>query len=173
MMHVTVLDTYKDEYVADKMYLDMAHRYAVLNTGCTKVAVGTIITTRGSEYERNIVSIGANVVIGDRCLMNGCQRVELYGNNHKEHRLPSDCRAVHSEITALLKLKHYGKSDHLTAYITRYPCEACARALVIAGVTRIVWGRQQYISEQTEEILYYGGISAVWCNFWKAEDNLL
>ena len=36
--------------------------------------------------------------------------------------------------------------------VTRYPCEACARAIVAAGITKVIYGGVEEISSQTKEI---------------------
>jgi deoxycytidylate deaminase len=36
--------------------------------------------------------------------------------------------------------------------VTRYPCEACARAIVAAGIKHVVYAGKEQISQQTEEI---------------------
>lgn len=146
----------------NKLFLGLANRFAEIYTGCMKVHVGCAIVNK----EGNVVGLGANTS-NPCCKDKGmCHRVELYGNNSKEHRLPSDCNAVHSEINAIIDA---GKEcNGATAYVTRYPCEACARALVQAGIKKVVYGRTQEISNLTKEILK--GIEIVWEKDWEAED---
>lgn len=146
-----------------KVYLDLADEFARIHTGCMKVHVGCIII----KPDGRIAGVGANTS-NPCCTDKGvCHRIELYGENSKEHRLPSDCNAVHSEINAIIDA---GKDCYgSTAYITRYPCEACARALVQAGIKKIVYGRTQKISQLTEEILK--GVEVVWKKDWDAEDT--
>ena len=136
------------ERLNNKFYLDQADKYARKNTGCTKVHVGCVIVDPTTE---KIVGIGANTS-NPNCKKKGvCHRVEVYGDNSKEHRLPSDCNAVHSEISALICAGRSAKD--CVAFVTRYPCEACARALAQAGIRRVVYGRTQEVSPLTKEIL--------------------
>lgn len=146
------------------LYLDIAHEYAKKMSGCQKVQVGSVIVKNG-----NIISIGANVALPDLCKYRGCLRVELYGEDSKNHRLPSDCRAIHSEIHAISRL--HESAAGATIYITRYPCEACARAIVSAGIKRVVWGRGQDISDQTKELFEKYGVEYRWEKGWTAEDT--
>ena len=145
-----------------KVYLDLADEFARIHTGRMKVHVGcTIIKPDG-----RIAGVGANTS-NPCCKDKGiCHRIELYGDNSKEHRLPSDCNAVHSEINAIIDAGYDCKGA--TAYVTRYPCEACARALVQAGIKKVVYGRQQEISNLTKEILK--GVEVIWEKDWNAED---
>lgn len=148
--------------------LDRANLYALKNSGCNKVQVGSaILTTAGS------LIFGSNYVIGNLCVIKGCQRIELYGEDSKNHRLPSDCRSLHSEINAICTAVANGKSTYnAKIYITRYPCEACARAIVAAGIREVYYGREQEISDQTKEIFDLGGVKVYWVKDWIEKDVL-
>lgn len=145
-------------------YLNMAHEYALEFSGCTKVQVGSLIT----DSAGNILALGANVSIPNLCKTRGCMRIEKYGDNAKEHRLPSDCRALHSEIDAISHLED--RRNAAVIYVTRYPCEACARAIVAAGMTHVIYGRAENISEETKAIFESGGVTYTHY-FWVAEDD--
>lgn len=132
--------------------LTMADEYATIHSGCTKVAVGSVIT----DIEGNILSFGANATVPDLCKTRGCLRIEKYGNNAKLHRLPADCRAVHSEIDAIA---HCTYGTPYVIFVTRYPCEACARAIVAAGIKAVYYGRKQLISKETAYIFEYNHVS--------------
>ena len=136
----------------DIHYMKMAQLYADQHSGCRKVSVGSAIVKGG-----RIRSLGANVAVPDLCLCTDCMRVQKYGNDSKIHRNPEDCRAVHSEIDALVTLD--GNAAGSTIYVTRYPCEACARAIVAAGVKQVVYGGKASISALTREIFEYGGVT--------------
>jgi dCMP deaminase len=48
-------------------------------------------------------------------------------------------RTNHAEINALAQASRHGVSlDGATAYITNMPCSACSKALIAAGVVRVV-----------------------------------
>jgi dCMP deaminase len=150
-------------YLNHSKFLDMADLYSRWMSGCRKVEVGSIIVKDGK-----IVSFGANRSLPDLCKTRGCLRVEKYGDNAKEHRLPSDCRALHSEIDAIC----FAHCDirNSTIYVTRYPCEACARAVCAAGITTVVYGRQQEISEETKKIFADSHVEVIWEKSWDRED---
>lgn len=144
-------------------YLDVADYYANLISGCTKVSVGTVIVKN-----KKIISIGANRAVPDLCKHRGCLRVEKYGDNDKTHRAPSDCRAIHSELDAICKCNE--DLTGATIYITRYPCESCARAICAALINKVVYGRSQKISEETQAIFESEGVEVVWLKDWDAPD---
>ena len=136
------------------MYLKMAGDYAKKKTGCTKVSVGSCIVT-----PHGAVLLGANRVVQDRCKTEGCHRVLKYGDNAKTHRNPDDCLAIHSEIDAICNAAQEGISLRgATIFVTRYPCEACARAIARAGIHNVIYGREQKISPMTQQIFDDEGI---------------
>lgn len=153
-----------NEAMTIKLYLDLAHTYAKTRSGCTKVTVGSAIT----DADGAILSLGANAAIPNFCRSKGCLRITKYGNNTKEHRLPSDCRAIHSEIDAICHLEKSARGGRI--YVTRYPCEACARAIVAAGISTVYYGRKQEISDQTDEIFRSAGVNVCHVPMWDAED---
>lgn len=148
--------------------LDEAQQYADKNTGCRKVAVGAVLVGKMGNTEVRL--FGVNKAIPNLCKSVECRRVELYGEDSKNHRLPSDCRAVHSEIDVICQAARFGVSvKGATLFITRYPCEACARAIVAAGISKVYYGREQEVSEETKKILE--NVELVWVKDWTYEDT--
>lgn len=136
------------------IYLKLAGQYAKEASGCTKVSVGSCIV-KGDT----VVSLGANRTMPNLCKTRGCLRVELYGSNSKAHRNPEDCRAIHSEVDAIGKAARNGISlNGATIYVTRYPCEACARLIITSGIKRVIYGRNQPISNMTRQMFESAGV---------------
>lgn len=152
----------------DLFYLSLAGQYAKQFTGCTKVAVGSCIVKSG-----NIVAMGANRAIPNLCKSpRGCLRVELYGENSKLHRNPEDCRAIHAEVDAIGNAAKCGVStEGATIYVTRYPCEGCARLLIAAGIKRVVYGREQRVSLTTLQMFESAGVTCYICADYKEDDT--
>jgi dCMP deaminase len=147
-------------------WLRLASFYAKDNSGCTKVSVGSAI-----EKDGKLISLGANKTDLNLCKsVRGCLRVELYGENSKDHRLPSDCRAIHSEIDAIASART--DLTGATIYVTRYPCEACARAIISAGIARVVYGRETRISAQTERLFEFNDVVVWHSKEYKEDDNV-
>ena len=152
----------------DLWCLDTANSFAGYFSGCTKVSVGSVIVDR----EGKILGAGANRAIPDKCKSEGCLRIKKYGEASKDHRLPSDCRAIHSEVDAISRVaKSCSSTRNCTIYVTRYPCEACARTIVSAGIKRVLYGRKQEISDETLEIFKSGGVFVARVDNWDAEDT--
>lgn len=154
--------------IFDLWCLDTANSFAGYFSGCTKVSVGSVIVDR----EGKILGAGANRAIPDKCKSEGCLRIKKYGEASKDHRLPSDCRAIHSEVDAISRVaKSCFSTRNCTIYVTRYPCEACARTIVAAGIKRVLYGRKQEISDETLEIFKSGGVFVARVDNWDEEDT--
>ena len=144
-------------------YLDTAKAYADIYSGCLKVAVGSLIVKDG-----DIISAGANRVLDNECRKYGCHRVRLYGEDSKSHRNPEDCLAIHSEIDAISKTRT--SLSGATIYVTRYPCEGCAKAIIAAGIHRVYYGGTTKISPLTQKMFDFADIAVVHVEDW-AEDH--
>lgn len=155
------------KHVMINNWLDMAYLYAQKTSGCRKVAVGSLI-----EKDSVVVALGSNQAMPDLCKSpRGCLRVEKYGEDSKVHRNPADCRAIHSEVDAICAAAMNGHSTKgATIYVTRYPCESCAKAIVAAGITQVIYGGTANISEETQKILDAGHVDIVKVDGWR-EDN--
>ena len=151
------------------MILNMTQDYADEHSTCVKVRVGSCIIPKESIPPTALYGCNHGV---HNCKKNGCRRIELYGNASKEHRLPSDCDALHSEIDAICSATRYGMNLRgATIYVTRYPCEAFARAIAMSGIRKVVYGRTESISPYTALILADAGIEVVHEISWEREDN--
>lgn len=158
-------ETYKK---AAMEVLNATHLYAVQNSGCEKVEVGSAIV-RGIALSDAV--FGANRTLPCSCKKEGCMRVKKYGDNSKQHRNPEDCRAVHSEIDAISRAARQGFSTEATTiFVTRYPCEACARAIVRAGIKHVIYGRQQECSEESMRVFRAAGVEVYHMKEWDAPD---
>lgn len=153
----------------DLMYLIMAGQYAKQMSGCTKVAVGSCLVKDGIT-----LTMGANRAMPDLCKCRGCLRIEKYGSNSKSHRNPEDCRAIHSEVDAIGKAAKLGLYlGGATIYVTRYPCEACARLIITAGIKRVVYGRNQKVSEMTRQMFESAGVECYNVPEYQEKDTVL
>ena len=141
--------------MTDIEILISCNEYAKKHSTCCKAQVGAFI-----YREPLCVSKGCNIAMPDNCKEVGCHRLKIYGENSKQHRLPSDCYALHAEINALSTYARMGGKGlyGATMYVSRYPCEACARAIVAAGITKVIYGGIEEISEQTAKIFKLGNV---------------
>lgn len=147
--------------------LDMAQVYANRLSGCRKVAVGSAIVN-----QERVIALGANRAVPDLCKTpRGCLRMEKYGEDSKNHRNPEDCRAIHSEIDAICSAASSGVSvKGSSIFVTRYPCEGCAKAIIAAGIQKVYYGGTAHISPQTAVMFRAFGVDCTYISDWK-EDN--
>lgn len=143
-------------------YLDMAQMYADKLSGCTKVAVGCVIVK-----DERMISFGANRSTFHNCKNRGCYRVFKYGDDSKSHRNPEDCSAIHSEIDALSNLRE--NAAGATIYVTRYPCEGCAKAIISAGIKEVIYGGTTQISDMTRDMFDEYNVRCIWIPDWKTD----
>ena len=155
------------EYEFTKSLLSRAQVYADHSSTCEKVKVGSVIVT-----PQDYLIFGSNHGCGYKCTSKGCYRKRLYGDNSKNHRLPSDCMAIHSEVDAICKAAKIGKRlDNAAIVVTRYPCEACARAIVESGIKIVAYGRKEKISDITQKIFDSYNVTVQHIDDWNYADN--
>lgn len=134
--------------------LRKTHDFAEIYSQCCKAHVGAAIFR-----DKKCIALEANTTSPHNCRQSGCHRVLVYGSNSKQHRLPSDCYALHAEIKAIAAAAIRCETTACsTIYVTRYPCEACARAIVAAGITKVVYSGIEEISEQTAKIFHNASV---------------
>ena len=148
--------------------LDMAQVYANKLSGCRKVAVGSAIVN-----QERVIALGANRAVPDLCKTpRGCLRVEKYGEDSKNHRNPEDCRAIHSEIDAICSAAAAGHSvAGSSIFVTRYPCEGCAKAIIAAGIKHVYYGGTARISSQTSAMFESFGVDCTYIPDWKEDTS--
>lgn len=148
--------------------LDMAQVYANKLSGCRKVAVGSAIVNQG-----RVIALGANRAVPDLCKTpRGCLRVEKYGEDSKNHRNPEDCRAIHSEIDAICNAASSGVPvKGSSIFVTRYPCEGCAKAIIAAGIKKVYYGGTVCISPQTAAMFGAFDVDCTYIPDWKEDTS--
>ena len=116
-------------------------------TTCLRRAVGAIIVK-----ERRILATGYNgVPTGLRhCDVTECLREKLGVPSGQRHEI---CRGLHAEQNALLQAARYGIDiEGSSIYITTQPCVVCAKMLINAGISEIIY-RNPYPDELAMELL--------------------
>jgi dCMP deaminase len=105
--------------------------------------------------DKRILSTGYNGVPTGlpHCEDTGCPREKYPSGTH--HEL---CRAVHSEQNAIVQAAIHGVSiEGATLYCTHQPCTLCAKMLINAGITRVVY-REDYPDEGSHNFFRLAGI---------------
>ncbi len=150
-----------------KDILTLADNYAKNNSTCKKTAVGCYIVHEG--VYRTVAAKGCNNSKVS-CKDAGCLREEKCGSNSKEHKTTCRCYGNHAEQDALRKLVGISKKGE-SAFVTRYPCDECAKALVDAGIKLVVYGREFPISANAEQMFKEAGVEIVHLADWNCDEN--
>ena len=123
----------------DAYFLDFAD-VAARRATCPKRAVGAVLVR-----QNRIIGTGYNGAPPGlpHCGEIGCQKID-----------GGRCgRAVHAEANALLFATRETAGANI--YLTAHPCSNCARLLIAAGITRVVYrdNDKPYIDTQAENLL--------------------
>ena len=114
----------------DKSYLEMAHVWAK-NSYCRRRQVGALIVK-----DRMIISDGYNGTPAG--FENVC---EDETGSTKQY-------VLHAEANAITKVaKSNNSSEGATLYVTDSPCIECAKLIIQAGISRVVYDREYRITD--------------------------
>ena len=122
---------------------------------CLRRQVGAIIVK-----DKRIIATGYNgsPVGCKHCEEVGCLRDQLKIPSGERHEL---CRAIHAEQNALVQAAYSGTSvKDSIMYITTQPCSLCAKMIINAGVTKILF-KGDYPDELAMEMLKEAGVRVV------------
>jgi dCMP deaminase len=102
--------------------------------------------------------VGAIVVTEDntQVLAVGYNGNHAGGPNEVESSIPGESGMLHAEINALLKTD-YNNPKKKMLYVTLSPCRMCAKAIINAGISEVVYG-EKYRDTSGLEILRESGI---------------
>jgi dCMP deaminase len=68
------------------------------------------------------------------------------GPNHRESDEPGKSGFLHAEINCLLKLD-YNNPKAKKMYLTHSPCRMCAKAIINAGITSVIYSREYRMTD--------------------------
>jgi len=122
---------------------------------CLRRQVGAIIVK-----DKRIISTGYNgsPMNTKHCEEVGCLREQLKIPSGERHEL---CRAIHAEQNALVQAAYSGTSvKDAVMYITTQPCSLCAKMLINAGISKVVY-KGDYPDEMAMEMLKEAGVRIV------------
>jgi dCMP deaminase len=127
----------------DRRYLRMARIWAE-NSYCIRRRVGALLVK-----ERMVISDGYNGT--PTGFENSC---EDESGNTKAY-------VLHAEANAITKVaRSHNSSNGATLYTTASPCLECAKLIIQAGITRVVYGEEYRITDGIE-LLQRAGIQTV------------
>ncbi len=131
------------QHLLDKRYLKMAYIWAE-NSYCRRRQVGALIV-KG----KMIISDGYNGTPSG------------FENNCEDENNITKPYVLHAEANAITKVAcSNNSSDGSTLYVTSSPCIECAKLIVQAGITRVVYS-EKYRVEDGINLLKRAGIETI------------
>ena len=118
----------------DAYFLKIAEDVSA-RANCSRRQVGAVIVK-----DNHILSTGYNgtPMHTTNCFDGGCPRCS--GKTQSGKGL-DECLCVHAEQNAICQAARYGLPvDGSTIYVTIWPCLTCAKLIINAGITRVVYG---------------------------------
>ena len=134
--------------------MDIARLVASRST-CLRRQVGAVIVK-----DKNVLTTGYNgTPSGIRhCQETGCLREKMQVPSGQRHEL---CRGLHAEQNAIIQAAKHGVNiSGGTLYCTNAPCVICAKMLINAGLSRIVY-LDGYPDDLARDLLLESGIEVL------------
>ena len=135
----------------DEYFMKIAHLVSERST-CLRRKVGAVLVK-----DKRILATGYNGAPRGitHCEVSGCLREKLGVPSGERHEL---CRGLHAEQNVLLQAALHGVSTKgASLYITVTPCLICAKMLINAGVTEIVF-EGDYPDKMAKDFLKEAGV---------------
>lgn len=136
----------------DEYFMEITRLVARRST-CLRRQVGALIVK-----DKNILATGYNGAPSGvaHCLDTGCLREQLGIPSGERHEL---CRGLHGEQNAIIQAAKHGTSiDGSLLYCTTQPCIICAKMIINAGISQVVYG-EGYPDRLTELMFEEAGIA--------------
>ncbi len=144
----------------DEYFMRMAYLAASRST-CLRRQVGAVIVK-----DKRVLSTGYNGAPKGlpHCDEVGCLREKYDIPTGERHEL---CRGVHAEQNAIIQAAVFGTSiDGAAIYTTNHPCVVCAKLLINANISEIVYG-DDYVDELAKKVLDESKVTVRYFNLGK------
>ncbi|MEG0330137.1 MAG: dCMP deaminase family protein [Longicatena sp.] len=125
----------KDVLNWDEYFIGLAHLSAMRSKD-PSTQVGAVIVSR----EHRVVGIGYNG------FPNGCDDDEFPWDREGEFGATKYPYVVHAELNAILNSNHNLKGCSI--YVSLFPCNECAKAIIQSGISRIVYESDKYANTE-------------------------
>jgi dCMP deaminase len=136
----------------DEYFMTIASQVAGRST-CLRRSIGAVLVK-----DKRILATGYNGVPSGlaHCEDVGCLREQRGIPSGSQHEL---CRGIHAEQNAVIQAAKHGIAiAGASAYTTHQPCVLCAKILINAGITDIVY-REAYPDALSVELLDEAGVT--------------
>lgn len=136
----------------DEYFMRIAELIKTRST-CLRRQVGAVIVK-----DKRILATGYNGAPSGlkHCIEIGCLREKMKIPSGERQEL---CRASHAEQNAIAHAAKHGITiDGATLYCWNYPCSACAKIIINAGIKEIVY-KDDYPDKLAKELLEKSGVT--------------
>lgn len=145
----------------DDYFMELAQVVAK-RSNCSRRHVGAVVMRNN-----HILSTGYNGTPHGvkNCFAGGCPRCagEVKSGSHLE-----ECLCVHAEQNAICQAALYGiRLEGATVYITLSPCLTCAKLMINAGISEVVYDGQYEFLDTVKEMFESSGVKYREYNFKK------
>jgi len=128
----------------DEWFTEIALTVSKRST-CQHTSQGSVLVDRRGF----VVSLGYN---GSPSGMQHCQPDDEKGKSKTLCDKHNQCMCIHSELNAIINAaRHAALSEELVLYTTSFPCCSCMKAVIQAGVKRIVFV-EDYADDFSEKL---------------------
>ncbi|MDI6794609.1 MAG: cytidine/deoxycytidylate deaminase family protein [bacterium] len=138
----------------DDYFMEIAYQVARRST-CLRRQVGAVLVK-----DKEMLTTGYNGAPAGlpHCIDVGCIREEKGVPSGQRHEL---CRGLHAEQNTIIQAASHGVNIRgATLYSSHQPCSLCAKMLINAGITRIVYAGD-YPDPMASELLAAAGVEMV------------
>lgn len=138
----------------DAYFLGMATMVATRST-CVRQHHGAVIVKNSAVLSTGYNGAPCGVTSCDQS--GECERQTLGVEPGTKYEL---CAAVHAEANAIIQAARHGSAtDGATIYVTGAPCLMCARAIINAGISEVVFpAGDRYDCEKSVGLLGAAGV---------------
>ena len=134
----------------DEVFIEMALVISKRGT-CTRTQQGAVIVDRKGF----VLSLGYN---GSPSGMRHCEWDAAAGRSKIMCAKHHQCMCLHAEMNAIINAaRHASLRDELVLYCTSSPCCECMKAIIQAGVKRVVYA-EEYEDEFAKQLAREAGI---------------
>lgn len=121
---------------------------------CQHASQGSLLVDRHGF----VVSLGYN---GSPSGLHHCEPDSEKGKSRTMCAKHNQCMCIHSELNAIINAaRHAALDEELVLYTTSFPCCSCMKAVIQAGVKRIVYV-EEYVDEFSKQLAVEAGLEVV------------
>lgn len=145
----------RSDYISWDEYFMGVAKLAAFRSKDPNTQVGCCIVSE----DHKILSIGYNG------FPRGCSDDRFpWGREGSNPRMTKYPYVTHSELNAILNFRG-GSLEGSTLYVTLFPCNECAKAIIQSGISRLVYGDDKYADSDmtiaSKEMLEAAGVEFV------------